>query len=197
MSKARAVAFLASLVAALVVALPAQAAAPVVQEHYDDVFDILVPTVDDEPGSTFCGLLDVPLHGEVHGYFSVQSRGTSDFVYFADRFRASLIYTNPDTGLTFRVDTVGTSMDIRVVDNGDGTLTITTMFAGVQKVYAGDELVLMDRGVFRETFSVYHMGTVDPDDDEDVPLSYARQVFGPHETLGRDFCDDFFLFTTP
>jgi hypothetical protein len=44
--------------------------------------------------------------------------------YFADRFRATMVYTNPQTGLTYTVVRVRQSKDLRIVDNGDGTLTL-------------------------------------------------------------------------
>lgn len=187
---------LAALSIVLLPAQAAQAAAPEVQDHYDDVFDILAPTSEDPPGSTFCGLLDVPIHGELHGYFSIQTRGNSDFPYFADRFRQLFVYTNPDTGKTFTVDTVGTAKDLHVVDNGDGTLTLTNMVAGVQKVYdSNGDLLFMDRGLFRETVLIDYNGTIDPDDDVFIESITGPQFFGPHETADRDFCEDFLEFT--
>ena len=70
----------AQAVVAVLTALlvPASAGAadarPLVQQHYSDVYDVLLP--DPDPDGSFCGgLVDVPLHGEVDGYFSVKDHG--------------------------------------------------------------------------------------------------------------------------
>lgn len=183
------------LVAVMAPAAPASAEPPHVQDHYDDVFDVLLPTPDDEE-ETFCGLVDVPLHGEVHGYFSIKNQGNSDFPYFADHFRGTFVYTNPTTGLTFSVVVVGNFRDLHVVDNGDNTLTITNQFTGIQRVYGPDgELLFTDRGLIRETFMVDNMGTIDPDDDVEIGHVGEPFIARPHETFGRDFCADFLEFT--
>ena len=196
MRRSRLLVVLVALVTSFLPVTAASGAQPEVQDHYDDVYDILAPTAEDPPGTTFCGLLDVPIHGEVHGYFSLQTRGSSDFPYFGDRFRTLFVYTNPDTGKTFTVQTVGASLDVRIVDNGDGTITITNIFVGVQKVYddAGN-LVFMDRGQIRETFLVDTMGTIDPEDDVFIESLTGLIVRGPHDTVDNDFCEDFFTYT--
>src|SRR5215207_1346039 len=78
----------------------AQAGPPDVQVHYSDVYDVLLPDPSD-PSGYFCGgLTDVPLHVEIDGYFSIKDRGpNAPSPYFADRFRSTLIYTNPQTEL--------------------------------------------------------------------------------------------------
>jgi hypothetical protein len=178
-------------------AAPAQAAPPIEHEHYSDELDELLPTAEDiENGMTdFCGLVDVPLTGHVEGVFTQQIRGNSEFPYFSDRFRGTFVYTNPDTGLTFTVVTVANSKDLHVVDNGNGTLSITGLVAGTQNVYGPDgELLFRDRGLIRDTFLVDNNDTVDPEDDEFLEIIDTK-VAGPHETFDRDFCEDFLEFT--
>ena len=104
----------------------AQGGTPEVQVHYSDVYDVLLPDPAD-PGGSFCGgLTNVPLHVEIDGYFSIKDHGpNAPAPYFADRFRSTLVYTNPETGLTYTVVRVRQSKDLRIVDNGDGTLTLT------------------------------------------------------------------------
>jgi hypothetical protein len=197
-------ALIAAVVSIALVMLPAasaNAAPPHVQEHYNDVFDILLPTPDEleeNPEATFCGLLNVPLHGETHGYFSIKNQGNSDYPYFADRFHNSFTYTNPMTGLSFTVVSTGQGRDLHVVDNGDGTLTITSMITGVTKVYGPDgELLFTDRGLFRVTSLIDTNGTIDPEDDEFIRDIGEPFLGGPHETFDRDFCADFLSFTAP
>jgi hypothetical protein len=191
----RAITITALSAATMLVAVPAQAEPPHVQEQYHDVFDELLPAPDDEE-PTFCGLVDVPLHGDVRGYFSIKNQGNSEYFFFADRFRGTFTYTNPETGLTFTIEQVGQFRDLHLVDNGDGTLTITGFFVGTQRVIGDDgELLLVDHGLSKDTFVVDHNGTIDPEDDEFVEL-ISHVIAGPHDTEGRDFCEDFLLFTS-
>jgi hypothetical protein len=92
--------------------------------HYSDVYDVLLPDPSDPTGSFCGGLTDVPLHVEIDGYFSIKDHGPNEPApYFAHRFRSTMVYTNPQTGLTYTVVRVRQSKDLRIVDNGDGTLT--------------------------------------------------------------------------
>ncbi len=195
MRKLKVVPIVAALSVGAVLMMPSSlafAAAPNVQDHYDNVFDIVVPTADDPPGSTFCGLVGVAIHGEEHGYFSIQTRGNSAFPYFADRLYTSYTYTNPETGLSLTVNSRGAGKDLHVVDNGDGTLTITGQFAGIQRSYGPDgELLFPESGLFRQTVIVDYNGTIDPDDDEFLSPVGEPMIAGPHPTDGRDFCADF------
>jgi hypothetical protein len=87
------------------------------------------------------------------------------------------------------------SKDLHVVDNGDGTLTITGLVSGTQSVYGPDvELLFTDHGLVSDTFLMDNNDTVDPSDDEFVDIIDTK-VAGPHETFDRDFCADFREFT--
>ena len=77
----------------------------------------------------------MPLHGEVDGYFSVKSHGDDAVAYFADRFRSTLRYTNPETGLTYTVVRVHQTKDLRITDNVDGTQTLVGLNTGAMWVY--------------------------------------------------------------
>ena len=115
----------AAAVALAISAAPtvAQAAPPDVQVHYSDVYDVLLPDPSDPAGSFCGGLTNVPLHVEIDGYFSIKDHGpNAPSPYFADRYRSTLVYTNPQTQLTYTVVRVRQSKDLRIVDNGDGTL---------------------------------------------------------------------------
>ena len=59
---------------------------------------------------------------------------------------------------------------------------------------ADGELLLIDHGLVKDTFLVDHNGTIDPEDDKFL-AGIAHFVAGPHDTEGRDFCEDFLLFT--
>jgi hypothetical protein len=169
----------------------AAGAQPVDQVHYTDVYDLLLP---DEPDGSFCGgLVDVPLHGEVDGYFSVKDHGDEAFPYFADRFRSTLVYTNPLTGLTLTVVRVWQTKDLRITDNGDGTLTLVGLNTGALWSYGpGGELLGVQNGMSKDTFLVDTMGTTDPFDDQLTPVG---DPFTAGQRTTGDFCTDFLTAT--
>lgn len=85
----------------------------------------------------------------------------------------------------------GQQKDQRVTDNGDGTLTIQVLIAGLNFRYGPDGTRLsVDAGIFRFQFLVAHGGTpANPDDDEEIEGSFEIL----QDTAGRadrDFCDD-------
>lgn len=178
-------------VSALFATASGAVAAPLqVQVHYAENYDSVLPG----PGGTFCGgLTGVPLHTEIDGYFSVVQHGPDGFSYFADRFRSTLVYTNPTTGRTFTVVRVRQSRDLRITDNGDGTLTLVGLNTGSLWAYGPDgNLVAVRHGRSFDSFLVDTLGTPDPFDDTLTPLD--SDTAGPDTT--RDFCEDFLAATS-
>lgn len=173
----------------------AQAAPPEVQVHYGDVYDVLLPDPSDPAGSFCGGLTNVPLHVEIDGYFSIKDHGPdAPSPYFADRYRSTLVYTNPQTQLTYTVVRVRQSKDLRIVDNGDGTLTLTGLNTGSLWAYGPDgELLGRQNGLTRETALVDTLGTPDPSDD--VFISQG-DPFTAGLVTTTNFCDDFLRATS-
>jgi hypothetical protein len=173
----------------------AQSGPPEVQAHYSDVYDVLLPEPDDPLGSFCGGLTSVPLHVEIDGYFSIKDHGpNAPSPYFADRYRSTLVYTNPQTQLTYTVVRVRQSKDLRIVDNGDGTLTLTGLNTGSLWAYGPDgELLGRQNGLTRETALVDTLGTPDPSDD--VFISQG-DPFTAGLVTTTNFCDDFFSATS-
>ena len=193
----RALISLAAAAVLPIIAAPtaAQAGPPQEQVHYSDVDDVLLPDPSD-PGGSFCGgLTNVPLHVEIDGYFSIKSHGPhAPAPYFADRFRSTLVYTNPETGLTYTVVRIRQSKDQRIVDNGDGTLTLIGLNSGSLFAYGPDgQLLGRQNGLKRETFLVDTLGTPDPNDDVLTPLG---DPFTAGLVTTTNFCDDFFSATS-
>jgi hypothetical protein len=87
-----------------------------------------------------------------------------------------------------------------LVDNGDGTITITTFANGGGRNYdQNGVLVLKDSGQIRFAVDVDYNGTPgNPDDDEEVEGSFrvVRPSNGTNDTQGRDFCDVLMEFTS-
>lgn len=153
--------------------------------HYSHVYDVLLPDPSDPAGS-FCGqLTNVPLHGEIDRYFSIKNHGPNEPApYFADRFRSTLVHTNPQTGLTYTVVRVRQSKDLSIVDDGDGTLTLTGLNTRSLWAYGPDgQLLGRQNGLTRETFLVDTVGTHDPNDDVLVPQGDAFTAGLDHRKL--------------
>ncbi|PWW24875.1 hypothetical protein JD79_04066 [Geodermatophilus normandii] len=185
----------------VLMASPAQAAPPTsVWEPVQESSTELLPPADDPEFTEFCGF--TPENPVVHSYTAdlelfEQVRG-SEFPYLAARGTSTDVYTNPDTGGTFTVTNTFFDKDLRIVDNGDGTITVSFNTVFRQRVYGSDgELLFVDQGHVREAVIVDYNGTPgDPDDDEFVGVvDGAFRINGHLETEGRDFCADFLEFT--
>ena len=186
-----------ALAATAAVAAPATAGTgpPEVQVHYSDAYDTLLPDPSDPTGSFCGGLTNVPLHVEIEGYFSIKNHGpNAPAPYFADRFRSTLVYTNPQTELTYTVVRVRQTKDLRIVDNGDGTLTLTGLSSGSLFAYGPDgDLLGRQNGLTKETFLVDTQGTTDPNDDVLTPVG---DPFTAGLKTTTDFCTDFLSATS-
>ena len=81
-----------------------------------------------------------------------------------------------------------TDRDLRVTDNGDGTLTITVQTSAVFRYYDPEgKLLFVDAGNFRGQFMVDDGGTpTNPDDDTEIPDSFTvLKEVGSAQTAGR------------
>jgi hypothetical protein len=109
------------------------------------------------------------------------------------------VTTNLETGGTFTNVFTANSRDHTIVDNGDGTITITTFASGTSRFYDADgNFVLKDPGQFRFAVDIDYNGTPrDPDDDIEVPDSFqvVRASTGNSDLSDRDFCADLVAFT--
>ena len=176
-------------VASLVAATPATAA-PIDKGHFDDVFTGDVYDCDGIPAQDSV---------DVHVNFLFNRRGSSDFPYYRESVRGTDTFTNLDTGGTYTNDFTGNSKDQTIVDNGDGTITITVFAAGGSRwLDQNGKLVLKDPGESRFAFDVDYNGTPgNPDDDQEVADSFrvVRDSTGVN-IVGRDFCTDLREFTS-
>jgi hypothetical protein len=175
--------------AGLLAGTPATAA-PLDKGHFDDVFT----------DSYDCDGTPAQDDGDVHVNFLLNQRGSSDFPYYRESVHGAVVTTNLDTGGTFTNVFSATSKDQTIVDNGDGTITITVFAAGGSRYYdSSGKLVLRDPGEVRFAVDIDYNGTPgDVEDDEEVADSFrfVRDSTGLNETDGRDFCADLVEFTT-
>jgi len=175
---------------AVVVGTPASAR-PIDKGHFHDVF---TSDVYD------CDGIAAQDSGDVSGNFVFNQRGSSPFPYYRESIHGTVVTTNLETGGTFTNVFASNSRDHSIVDNGDGTITITVFASGGSRFYdANGKLVLRDPGQIRFAFDIDYNGTPgDPSDDVEVPDSFriVRPSTGNSDFSERDFCADLAEFTS-
>jgi hypothetical protein len=178
-------------VAATVIAGTPASARPIDKGHFHDVFTDDVYDCDGIPAQD---------SGDVSGNFVFNRRGSSPFPYYRESVHGTVVTTNLETGGTFTNVFASNGRDHSIVDNGDGTITITTFASGGSRFYdANGELVLRDPGQVRFAVDIDYNGTpADPSDDVEVPDSFriVRPSTGNSDLSGRDFCADLAEFTS-
>lgn len=179
-----------AIASALVTSTPATAK-PLDKGHFHDVFTGDVYDCD--------GTLAQD-SGDVSGNFLVNLRGSSAFPYFRESVHGTVVTTNLETGGTYTQIFTANSKDQTIVDNGDGTITITVFASGGSRFYDTDgNFVLKDPGGVRFAFDVNYNGTPsDPSDDEFIEGSFrlVRASTGNSDFSDRDFCADLVEFTS-
>jgi hypothetical protein len=171
----------------LAVPAPAYAAPPV--EHFTDHVDVLFLAGEDPE---FCPELSIDVRWveDARGTFRFMQHGDGNY-YGGVTFSVAGSYTNPENDLTFSYTSVGSDRDVHVTDNGDDTITIVGVSAGVSKYYddSGSRLFV---DAVRNAYSIVidTGGTPDdPSDDEFVEFLW-NDLRGRADTEGRDLCAD-------
>lgn len=166
-------------------------AKPIDKGHFHDVFTSDVYNCD---GTLAQDSVDVS------GNFVFNQRGSSPFPYYRESVHGTVVTTNLETGGTYTNVFTSNSRDHKIVDNGDGTITITSFGSGGSRFYdANGKLVLKDPGQVEVAFDIDYNGTPgDPSDDIDVPGSFriVRASTGNSDLSDRDFCADLVQFTS-
>jgi hypothetical protein len=179
-----------ALVGGMVASAPA-AAQPIDKGHFHDVFTSDVYDCDGTPAQD---------SGDVSGNFVFNQRGSSPFPYYRESVRGTVVTTNLETGGTFTNVFTANSRDHTIVDNGDGTITITVFASGASRFYDADgNFVLKDPGQLRFAVDIDYNGTPsDATDDVEVPGSFriVRSSTGNSDFSDRDFCADLVEFTS-
>ena len=139
-------------------------ARPIDKGHFHDVFTSDVYDCDGIPAQD---------SGDVSGNFVFNQRGSSPFPYYRESVHGTVVTTNLETGGTFTNVFTANSRDHSIVDNGDGTITITSFASGGSRFYdANGKLVLRDPGEVRFAIDIDYNGTPgNPDDDVEAPDS--------------------------
>ena len=175
-------AILALGAAAAVMFATAASAKQVFRETIHEEETLVIEDFCDVPG------LDVQLAHVLDSRVHAVPHGSDRLDYFIEHGRATDVYTNPTTGKSITGVTKFIEKDLRVTDNGDGTLTILIMATGNGVVYGEDgKAIARNPGQVRFKFLVDNGGTpADPSDDEF--LADLGMVKG---STGRsdDFCE--------
>ena len=114
--KGRCAFLIAGLAVAGTIVAGTASARPIDKGHFHDVFTSDVYDCDGIPAQD---------SGDVSGNFVFNQRGSSPFPYFRQSIRGTVVTTNLDTGGTFTNVFTSNTRDHTIVDNGDGTITIT------------------------------------------------------------------------
>ena len=166
-------------------------AKPIDKGHFHDVFTSDVYDCDGTPAQDAV---------DVHVNFTFNQRGSSPFPYYRESVHGTVVTTNLDNTGTFTNVFTANGRDHTIVDNGDGTITITVYASGTSRFYdTNGEFVLKDPGQIRFAFDIDYNGTPgDPNDDVDVPDSFriVRPSTGNSDLSQRDFCADLVEFTS-
>ncbi|MFI6676797.1 hypothetical protein [Kribbella sp. NPDC050470] len=178
------------LVASLVISSGSAAAAPIEHERFQDVSSEVV--------DPFCGDLRVRIDTDIRGSLLIKSQGPEGLVYFLESLHGTLSFTNLATGKSFTSVLTIINKDLKVIDNGDGTLTVLALSTGVVKNYGPDgKLLFVDSGQIRVELLIDHSGTpTDPEDDVILDETLVKGSTGRNDTENRDFCEDMHLFTS-
>jgi hypothetical protein len=140
----------------------------------------------------FCGDLTVRIDNDASGSFLFNFHGPDGLGYGAEKLHLTTTYTNLATGKSMTEVQNTLSKDLKVTDNGDGTLTILVLATGSFKVFGPDgEFLFNDPGQVRFELLIDHAGTpTDPSDDVFLEfLGIVKGSTGRSDLEGVDFCD--------
>jgi hypothetical protein len=146
--------------------------------------------VESEIFTNFCGVpgLTVEFETTSSGHAHGVTHGRNGLVYFGAQIRQTQLVTNLANGNTVRSAATFVDKDLRITDNGDGTLTILILSTGNAVLYGEDgKVIARDPGQVRFEILIDHGGTpTDPEDDEFIEfLGEVKASTGRSD----DFCE--------
>lgn len=169
------------------VAVPALAR-PIEKEHFRFTGSI---NADEE-----CPGFDVFV--DAHVSTMVNSRGPDGIPHWSGNFHGLNVWTNRDTGKTVTNRFEATDRDLQIVDNGDGTATITWQAAGSQRIFGPDGKLLSIRSGLLRGQLVIDLEATDPDEEvlEEFILLGPRGRFDNPEVEDTTSCEQLLLHTS-
>jgi hypothetical protein len=139
--------------------------------------------------SNFCGVsgLTVRFDLTADGQFAVKTHGSDQLPYYQEHVDIEVVYTNVRTKQYVTDVFMRRTKDLRVTNNGDGTLTLLVLQTGNNVTYDGNgKIIARDPGQVRYENLIDHGGTPsDPSDDEFIEfLGIVKDFTGRTD----DFC---------
>jgi hypothetical protein len=141
--------------------------------------------------------------GTVHVILTVTQRGSGSQhpePYFTESDHGTVVTTNLDTGRTLTQVFANNFHDLKIIDHGDGTITITQKGSGGTRFYDDTgKVVLRDPGTVRFAVDLDTNGTPgDPSDDIEIPGTFhiVKPSTGNSDFSDRNFCDDLLTYTS-
>jgi hypothetical protein len=123
--------------------------------------------IEQEAHSGWCPQVPSPVEasGTISFGFLTRTQGPGGVWYFSGHRSSRDVYTNLDDGRTLTIKSTFRFADGRIVDNGDGTITIHAADTLSTVVFAGSTQVGQEAGRLAYTVVIDTMGTPGPDDD--------------------------------
>lgn len=140
----------------------------------------------------FCGDLTVREVFEVRGKFLLRPQGPDGLAYGMENVHGTVTTTNLANGKTLTETFNNVFKDLKVTDNGDGTLTLLVLGTGGNKIYGPDgKLLFNNPGQIRFELLIDHGGTpADPFDDEEIEfLGLVKGSTGRNDAEGLELCE--------
>ena len=174
------VALIACCVAASAVLVGHASAGEIFHESYHDEGTFV--------HQNYCGVagLTVSDSAVIDGTVRAVAHGPDGLAYFLDHFKQSGAFTNLANSKVVTFVTKAITKDLKVTDNGDGTLTILMLLTGNAVLYADGKAIGSDTGQIRIELLIDDGGTrADPFDDEVIAeLGVVKEATGRND----DFC---------
>ena len=170
------------LVAPLAAVAPASATPPL----FETISEPFSDHIED-----FCGIegFTVDDNGTFQARLKISTR-KSGIVYFLSHITIDETLTGVESGLSVTIHTAFIAKDLKIVDNGDGTLTITQLLTGPSTLYGTDgKAIARDPGQVRFRIVVDTNGTLsDPSDDIELSFELIKGSTGRSD----DYCGPIF-----
>ncbi|MBT2497551.1 hypothetical protein J7E25_00400 [Agromyces sp. ISL-38] len=185
-----------AVAAALTMAAPAPAfAGPVQIIPWEDSDSVVVEVGQEGWCPPEIVDFDVVQSWEASGIDRITT-GPDGIVSFAGTFERVDTYTANDKTLV--TEAHGNTRDHKIVDNGDGTLTIWFKDSVQTSTWLDGEFLFHDSGLVEGAFLIDYNGTLsDPEDDTFLGIVEDAELHGRFDTGERDFCEDIATFLGP
>ena len=136
----------------------------------------------------YCGVAGLTVRDTAvtDGTVRAVAHGPDGLAYFSEHFTQTGAFTNLANGKTVTFVTKAVTKDLKVTDNGDGTLTLIMLLTGNAVLYADGKAIGSDTGQVRVELLIDNGGTpTEPFDDEVIAdLGVVKEPTGRN----GDFC---------